>query len=462
MTRPTGYPPHRPVTLRVVGSLAPMTDLPFRHPEFEVNSDDPFKHDKVGREAFVRELCSRIMAQEQAAVVAITGGFGTGKSVVLQMCSAVLRDQGATVTEFNAWQQSHSRNPLIDLVSALSRERHEIWKGVLKVALRLSSSLVTGMTGLPVALDRLVDSEDGTSSDPFKAWAALEEGVNDFKKAVVELVEDTESRFVVVIDELDRCVPDYAMGLLNVARHLFDVPGVVIVLGVNRTELGHRVRQVYGEKCDADAYLYRFVDLPIELPRLDRYRLDRYTTDVVASTGGAQHSTVFTSVLELLLEEAHASLRDTEQIARRVAQMLPVVRQSGRFSLAGLAAMLVLRIVDRDSYEEFAAGRKSGIEAVVALRAQFPQESDPTSQRASTLHRVEVQLLNFGDSRGLSAIDLDPTAFCERWVKAGLGDDASAATVHEGLARTVRLEPPSRARDLADFIETVISLEPGH
>lgn len=437
-----------------------MTGLSFRHPEFEVNSDDPFKHDKVGRDAFVRELCSRIMAQEQAAVVAITGGFGTGKSAVLQMCSVVLRDQGATVTEFNAWQQSHSRNPLIDLVSALSREQQEVWRRVLKVALRLSSSLVTGMTGLPVALDSLVDSEDGTNPDPFEAWAVLEKGVNDFKKAVVELVEETESRFVLLIDELDRCIPDYAMGLLNVARHLFDIPGVVIVLGVNRTELEHRVRQVYGEKCDADAYLHRFVDLPIELPRPDRYRLDRYTTYVVASTGGAQHSTVFTSTLGLLLDEAHVSLRDIEQVARRVAQILPVVRQSGRFSLAELAAMLVLRIVDRDFYEELAAERKSGIEAVAALRAQFPQESDPRSGRASTLHRVEVQLLGLGDSRGRSAIDLDLAVFSERWVKAGLGDHASAATVHEGLSRTVRLGPPPRARDLADIIETVISLEP--
>lgn len=439
-----------------------MTDVPFRHPEFEVNSDDPFKHDKVGREAFVRELCSRIMAQEQAAVVAITGGFGTGKSAVLQMCSAVLRDQGATVTEFNAWQQSHSSNPLIDLVSALSRERHEVWKGVLKVALRLSSSLVTGMTGVPVALDSLVDSEDGTNPDPFEAWAVLEKGVNDFKKAVVELVEETESRFVVLIDELDRCVPDYAMGLLNVARHLFDVPGVVIVLGVNRAELGHRVRQVYGEKCDADAYLHRFVDLPIELPRPDRYSLDRYTTDVVASAGGAQHSTALTSTLELLLAEGRASLRDTEQIARRVAQMLPVVRQSRRFSLAELAAMLVVRIVDRDFYEDFAAGRRGGIEAVAALRTQFPQEPDPTSRRASTLQKVEVQLLRLGDSRGLSAIDLDPKAFCEQWVKAGLGDHASAATVYEGLASTARLGLPTRARDLAGVIETVIALESDH
>ena len=90
----SGLPWRRPVATGAVGSLALMPGVPFRHPEFEVDADKPFEQDKVGREAFVQELCIRVMAQEQPAVVAITGGFGTGKSVVLQMCAAVLRAEG--------------------------------------------------------------------------------------------------------------------------------------------------------------------------------------------------------------------------------------------------------------------------------------------------------------------------------------------------------------------------------
>ena len=432
-----------------------MVAVPLRHPEFLVDSASPFEQDKVGREAFVRDLCARVMAQEQAAVVAITGGFGTGKSAALQMCAAVLRDEGAIVTEFNAWQQSHTRNPLVDLASALSKERPEVWKRVLKVALRISSSLVSGMTGVPVGFDNLVDSQDGVKNDPFAAWAAIEKGVSDFKNALAAVVEGTESRFIVLIDELDRCVPNYAMELLNVARHLFDVPGVVIVLGVNRSELGHRVQQVYGENCDADAYLRRFVDLPIQLPRPEAHHLSDYTRGVVASAGAAQVSTFLSEALELLVAGGNASLRDSEQIARRFTQLRAAADRPTSYWTLGTVAMLVLGVVDRSAFEDLAAGRTTSFEAIAALRESLPEASVTQSPRAATLDRVEQALLLLGGSQGYSAFDLEQEEFNSGWVGAGLGDHASAIDARESLAGRRPSGWDMPARRIADGIDSV-------
>ena len=135
------------------------------------------------------------------------------------------------------------------------------------------------------------------------------------------MVAGSQGPFIVLIDELDRCLPDYAMELLNVTRHLFDVPGVVIVLGVNRSELGHRVQQVYGEKCDADTYLRRFVDLSIDLPRPESRELDGYTRGLVATAEPTRAAAFLAAAIDLLVGETRASLRDAEQILRRVAQL---------------------------------------------------------------------------------------------------------------------------------------------
>ena len=51
---------------------------------------------------------------------------------------------------------------------------------------------------------------------------------------------------VIVIDELDRCRPSYAVELLEAAKHIFAVDHVVFVLAVNRSELAHSVRALYG------------------------------------------------------------------------------------------------------------------------------------------------------------------------------------------------------------------------
>ena len=75
---------------------------------------------------------------------------------------------------------------------------------------------------------------------------------------------------VVVIDELDRCRPSYAVELLKAAKHLFAVDGVVFVLALNRSELSHSIGALYGGKFDATGYLRRFIDVDFRLPDPDR------------------------------------------------------------------------------------------------------------------------------------------------------------------------------------------------
>jgi hypothetical protein len=65
---------------------------------------------------------------------------------------------------------------------------------------------------------------------------------------------------VIVIDELDRCRPTYAIKLLEEVKHLFDVEGLVFVLGMHGAALGHSVSAAYGAKFDGVAYLGRFVN----------------------------------------------------------------------------------------------------------------------------------------------------------------------------------------------------------
>ena len=437
-----------------------MAVVPFRHPDFVVDPDSPFENDKVGREAFVRDLCHRVMAQEQAAVVAITGGFGSGKSVVLQMCASVLRADGATVTEFNAWQQSYTRDPLIDLVSALSKEQSEVWKRVAEIALRLASPVVSSLTGGLVRLDSVVDGQKATESDPFAGWAVTDQQVRDFKKALATVVKDIRGRFVVLIDELDRCVPEYAMELLNVARQLFNVPGVVIVLGVNRSELGHRVQQVYGEKCDADAYLRRFVDLSIDLPRPESGELEGFTRGLVASAEPTRAAAFLAAAIDLLVGEAHASLRDAEQLLRRVAQLTSDANQSRSYRHLGTVAMLVLREVDREAYEAFASGRIDAFEAVAALRASLPASLAAQSRRSSTVQKVEDLLLLMGDERERSAARLTPEKFQARWADVDLGDPASAEATISRLMHQPVSAWEFQARDIAAQIESVVSARP--
>ncbi|WP_081764293.1 P-loop NTPase fold protein [Sphingobium sp. Ant17] len=71
-------------------------------------------------------------------------------------------------------------------------------------------------------------------------------------------VDPRQAPIFVVVDELDRCRPDYAIALLESIKHLFDVPGVVFVIALHGRQLTASIEAVYGAKFDATAYLRRF------------------------------------------------------------------------------------------------------------------------------------------------------------------------------------------------------------
>ncbi len=119
--------------------------MTIRPPKFEVCPGDPFWNDTLARRGRVEALCRLIMGQQDAAVVSISGGFGTGKSVFLEMCAAYLEraDEDVSVIRFDAWLQSHTNNPLIDLVSALAQHLPEDRKRrILDLAIRMGRHFI--------------------------------------------------------------------------------------------------------------------------------------------------------------------------------------------------------------------------------------------------------------------------------------------------------------------------------
>ena len=346
------------------------TDL--RPPEFEVAEDDPFASDRLNRKESVTSVCSVIQNADGPLVVSVEGAYGTGKSAFLRMCAAHLEEQGGTAAvEFNAWQQSHTRRPLIDLVAALAAklEDEDSWGRVKDTAKQVGWRTVAYLSRGIVA-----PSEHGDAS-VFDEWLDIDNGVADFRVALAEQVHSC-GKLAIFIDELDRCEPTYALNLLNRARHLFDVPGVVIVFGVNRGELGHAVETQYGPGCDVDGYLRRFVDLSIQLRQPTNEEWATYVSHICVSVSecspelqDASHA--IRDLLLLLANNCGGRLRDVEQVVRHANLALPP-RNHNRSWPVWVICLLTLRYVDRDSYERFVNGIIDLWGLLQVMREHFP------------------------------------------------------------------------------------------
>lgn len=90
--------------------------------------------------------------------------------------------------------------------------------------------------------------------------------IYDFKKELAELAGKLDKPLVFIIDELDRCRPDFAIRLIERIKHFFDIPKIVFVLVMDKTQFSKVICHNYGyDESLGEEYLTKFIDFTIEL-----------------------------------------------------------------------------------------------------------------------------------------------------------------------------------------------------
>lgn len=101
-----------------------------------------------------------------------------------------------------------------------------------------------------------------------------------FKNALGELAE--EQTIVFIIDELDRCRPDYALNFIEAIKHFYTVKNVHFLLIANMDSLQSSVEHQYGNKNSLE-YLQKFYDLKLHFPRPDEYEFGDIVKNYIAT-----------------------------------------------------------------------------------------------------------------------------------------------------------------------------------
>lgn len=415
-----------------------------RPSDFAADPANPFNHDRLGRKGHIEALCRVISNIDGHGIITIDAPWGAGKTAFLKMTEAHLQSTGIRVVEFNAWLESYTRSPMVDLVSAIARRLGtSLTEDVLTTLKTLAS--VLARAGVRLVSHGYLDPDDMEMPEPrvFTLWSETESKVTDFAEEIGKIARSCDGPIVVAIDELDRCRPEYALDLLDTVRHLFAIDGVVIVLAINRTELCHSIETIYGADFDVDRYLRRFADLSIRLPAPKSTELSRFLSGLLTTTGlGEQFQAESWSghMLQILTTTTDCSLRDLEQAVHVILVTLasldaPLDRSSRDESVLQQAAiaLVVLRFIDGDIYDRLTTGRIDPFEAVARINAAIPSRADNMASGSDYVraHERLQALLLMAPAPGTSyeAIEPDEDAFVDRYVAAEAGDADQAASV---------------------------------
>lgn len=273
-------------------------------PLFKRQSDDVppdrFAGDQFERKELALRLTELLSRLPDGAVMTIDAPWGEGKTWFGRRWHGYLGDNGFRAVYIDCFQQDYQGDPFGMLASAFlelakqgdSAVKWRLLDASKKVATALlpaTAKLIVKAAGKwligdPHVAEKLaetIDAADDAAADQLEKLVArsLEareaemRSVEGFKHALHELAAASEKPVVVIMDELDRCRPDFAVHAVERVKHFFDVPGIIFVLLVNRAQLAAAVRGVYGADVEADAYLAKFVHLSLTLPKslaLDR------------------------------------------------------------------------------------------------------------------------------------------------------------------------------------------------
>jgi len=370
--------------------------------EFEADPDEPFRNDTLNRRGHVEAFCSVLTAIEGPAVVLLNGSWGSGKTAFARMSAALLRARGVQVAEFNAWQQQHTRQPLVDLVSAISEEiTNPQTQQMKKLAVALTWQLAKTATQGLIDRDALVGHDIPASG----VWADTRDLIDSFTEQIEKAAAPEGSALVVFIDELDRCRPTYALELLEIVRHLFSVGSITVVVGINRDALCQAVGSLYGDHFDTDRYLRRFTDLRVDLPTPTPPNLQTFFNALLYTTGLADRLATpgwSGPMLQLIARLPDCSLRDVEQATHLALVTLTSLEANiSEFLEQAAIALIVLRTANHVVYQRLTQGEAAGFEAVKALkdalasapRSERDDPSDITHPLGHIRSRVDALLL---------------------------------------------------------------------
>jgi hypothetical protein len=258
-----------------------------------------------------------IEKSEPQFAIGLFGGWGSGKTTLMEAIDRRLNRRDCAVVWFSAWRyekELHLIVPLLDVIreglvnwldanTGAAEAVRQSTKSVAGTIGKVIESLLTGFSlkaGVPGVLEVSYDANKVlTRANQFDAADVAARVPRSFYHASFRALREAFARFtaadpaagqpprriVVFVDDLDRCLPEGALEVLESMKLFFDLPGFVFVVGLDlrvvEASVSRRYRDILaigearprtaGEPIAADVisgaqYVRKIFQVPFTLP----------------------------------------------------------------------------------------------------------------------------------------------------------------------------------------------------
>lgn len=225
------------------------------------------KEDSLDFGWFAHSLRKIILSAETPITIGIHGTWGAGKTSLMRIIKELLKEEAITIW-FNAWKYDKVYDLRVALIQIILREigkdasltekardfsKRINWLGVANII----TSFVLGSP--KVNMENLLRQDEVVSL------------INEFDDKFNELVKEycKKKLLVIFVDDLDRCLPEKSIEMLEGIKLFLDTEGCVFIIGVNKRVIEEGVKAKYkGIAIEGTDYMEKIIQIPFNLPGL--------------------------------------------------------------------------------------------------------------------------------------------------------------------------------------------------
>lgn len=361
--------------------------------------------EQAGDKDLAERLTQLLRNLEHGSVAIFDGRWGIGKTTFVKRWLAYLKAEGIPSIYLDAFSVDYLESPFVAIAGSFAKAGeeaekagHPTYKAFVDAAARVGKTLggTAAKIGVKAVTLGLIGSSEVKALGEVKeviadalanrAETAVKEVIEQHSKKEKELTElkerlgqfpallsgtaagdgDAAPPLVVVIDELDRCKPDFALGMVEIIKHFFGADKVHFVLVTNREQLLLSVAHKYGPFPTADEYLRKFYDFQVRYEQdytergaiHIRHRIGELARTLLEGVPAVERNDIEEYVRAAAM--AHRlTLRDLENVFLNLTLAYAAVR-SNQFKPALLITFLaLLKTLDPSMYAKAKEGTLS-------------------------------------------------------------------------------------------------------
>lgn len=259
--------------------------------------------DFIDRNRYLNGVIKILDRENKSRIIALDGDWGSGKTWFVKSLEYLINkeldfkinkidlDKLKNVKDnymtfyYNAWENDDAPSAMLSLIyklvndSCLLKEKDSA--GPIP---RLLNTVIKFISNGSVDIKQDLFGDQWNNKQITDTIKTSEEIKDTFRELIDNLLIESKNKLLIMIDEIDRCRPTFAIELLENIKHFYDDDRIIFIVATNNKQLGHSVCKVYGNNYDGYGYLDKFFDLNLELPNnyIDKYikAIDENTSSI--------------------------------------------------------------------------------------------------------------------------------------------------------------------------------------